>query len=360
MMKTFLTFVLVALLAACSFATIIEVPGDAVTIQSAHNTAASGDTVLLGPGTFTENLVFTKKLILIGSGFSTPALCRLAGQLRLNSGSSGTTIEGLRIEHSSHHSMIISATVDSIVLRRMLISDMATGYSTLVQYSSGSLLIKDCALLHVYAGGGGQSTEANLLNSGGGAVVIENCLLANANTTSTPYRTLQGTYSSLVVANCSFVGPRTLLGLNGSFPFAMINCVFHDWNTSNASWGTYPPTSTIDYCSSTGTVPPIGTNFIQLANDPFVNYDETANYQFGVSNLHLDPVNGVACINAGDPNVLDLDGSRSDLGIYGGQTPFVDSGAPNYPYVQSLTVPGAVTFGGELQIQSQGRIGRGY
>jgi hypothetical protein len=125
------------------------------------------------------------------------------------------------------------------------------------------------------------------------------------------------------------------------------------------NWGSYPAASTWEYNASSGAVPP-GTNAILLTQNPFVNYDVNQNYQWGITDLHLDPVNGLPCIDAGVPAILDLDGSQSDLGIYGGQSPFLDTGAPNYPYVQSLTVPSAVTVGNQLQIQSQGRIGRGY
>ena len=66
-MKTVaLTFVL-ALAAASADAATIRVPADAATIQQAINAAAPGDTVLVAPGTYIENLTFLGKAIAVVS-----------------------------------------------------------------------------------------------------------------------------------------------------------------------------------------------------------------------------------------------------------------------------------------------------
>jgi hypothetical protein len=80
-----------------------------------------------------------------------------------------------------------------------------------------------------------------------------------------------------------------------------------------------------------------------LTENPFTDYNTSTNFEWEVaamSNLRLDPVRGLPCIDSGSPAILDLDGSPSDMGVYGGLTPFIDSGAPHFPFVSGLTVPG--------------------
>src|SRR5215467_11246084 len=48
-------------------ATVIHVPGDQPTIQAAINAANNGDTVLVSPGTYTENINFLGKAITVTS-----------------------------------------------------------------------------------------------------------------------------------------------------------------------------------------------------------------------------------------------------------------------------------------------------
>ena len=49
-------------------ASLLTVPRDYPTIQSAINAASPGDTIKVLPGTYTEQLTISKSLMLIGSG----------------------------------------------------------------------------------------------------------------------------------------------------------------------------------------------------------------------------------------------------------------------------------------------------
>jgi len=66
-MRTLLAFLLLLPAAPCSFATILEVPDPYPTIQSAIDAASNGDTVLVAPGTYFENIVFHGKAITVMS-----------------------------------------------------------------------------------------------------------------------------------------------------------------------------------------------------------------------------------------------------------------------------------------------------
>src|SRR5437762_8876170 len=66
--RTALTCVYVGLLAAPAWAQrTINVPGDAASIQAGINAASDGDTVLVAPGTYVENIDFKGKAITVTS-----------------------------------------------------------------------------------------------------------------------------------------------------------------------------------------------------------------------------------------------------------------------------------------------------
>jgi enterochelin esterase-like enzyme len=64
-----LTIIFLALLSNYSFGQIINVPDDQPTIQEAINASVDGDTVLVGEGTYYENINFKGKAITVGSNF---------------------------------------------------------------------------------------------------------------------------------------------------------------------------------------------------------------------------------------------------------------------------------------------------
>ncbi|HWL92107.1 MAG TPA: hypothetical protein VNT79_01110, partial [Phycisphaerae bacterium] len=94
-------------------AAVINVPADHLTIQAAINAAVSGvDTIIVAPGSYPENLVLNKNLILEGAQAGVDARSRVVGSpnpavetviapttgagrpLELQTGSAGSTIDG--------------------------------------------------------------------------------------------------------------------------------------------------------------------------------------------------------------------------------------------------------------------------
>lgn len=320
------------------------------TINEAYSAAVDGDTLLISEGIYAEDLESSKQLVIIGNGIDPGYQTRINGWIKLHSGSSGTIIEGVYVYESGTNTLVIDAAVSGVAIRRSWITTY--NYSAILSNSLHDLEITDC-IVSVQA----SNSARACLQLNGTAVEITNSLLYH-HTANTAYA-VRDQPESLILTNCIVLNFRTFANLSGAFPMLISNTIFCDWYNGTANWGSYPAGSTWEYNASTSSLPP-GTNSIYLTLDPFVNYDEGDNYVPGTSDLHLDPVNGVPCIDTGSPAILDLDGSVSDLGLYGGLTPFIDTGAPNFPFVSGLVLPGAITVGDPLPIQSTGRIGREY
>jgi len=328
------------------------------TLTAAYTAAVNDDTLLISPGFYSETITVTKRLHWIGAGYDEVTV---NGRLGLTTGSSGTRVEGLFLDYL--------ATSDGVIT-------IASGVDL--------ILIKRCRLRNTATGGNSNAAAIRRFAGPGGDLMVESCILEtnafdfyaalklqgdNAIVKSTVFHfrgpdgagnftayAIDGTASSLVVEQCAFLNYKVLFNLTNSFPLSFRNNVIYDWR-SNANWGIYPGDGAGWSFNASSTLAPPGTDGILLPGDPFVNYDETANYIYGVSDLH---VTGSPCVDAGDPAVLDLDGSRSDMGIYGGPTPHVDGGAPNYPFTIAFDVPSSMTAGQQLPIQATGRIGAGY
>ena len=69
-MKTFI-LIFVLFITTCLYSTIINVPADQPTIQAGINVAVDGDTVLVHPGTYVENIVCQEKSLTVASLFYT-------------------------------------------------------------------------------------------------------------------------------------------------------------------------------------------------------------------------------------------------------------------------------------------------
>lgn len=325
------------------------------TINGAYDAAVEDDTLLIAAGQYAESVTFSKGLVVIGSGYDYDNRTRINGKFTVTGGVDEFSIFGCFIY--SDGASFDFFNVGNVVISRCFLYQYTSGSGIhpsvyfSANYSINALI--ESSIIRVRPGH--YTNEQSAIYSIADNLTVINCLIT---ADSYGYSTvISGTPQTFTLMNSVFLDQSGgIFSTTGSFSCVVINCIAYDWGGAS-SWGSFPGSSTFDYNASSSVLPP-GENAILLDVTPFVNYDLSANFFFGVSDLSLDEFGGANCIDAGSPAILDLDGSPSDLGIYGGPTPFVDNGVANYPYVVNMTVPGAISVGDPLPISAVGRIGR--
>lgn len=357
----FLVATLIAVgMAHATIRTVSPNPGSAqyLTLSTAYNAAVNGDTIVVGPGTYAEQITpHVKRLHWIGAGWDVCNWGHPGGYAaNLGIGSSRTIIEGFRLA-AGFYPVYINNSVDSITVRRCFLT---TNGAPCIGHEFGKLTIEDC-VLHEF---GGAHNLAILTNALTGNIVIRNTVFSHT-LTSGSYFAIAGINGGVIeIYNCVFVNHRNPFSITGIPQVIGLNNIFVDFG-AGANWGTLPVGSVFEYTARDNTGPAFNgffANNIDLAaNNPFVNYVPASNYVFGTTDLHLNGgAGGLLCTNTGYPTILDLDGSRSDVGLYGGPKPMVDLGLAAYPFALTLTIDNLVEVGDSVNVSSTGRIGPRY
>ena len=162
----------------------------------------------------------------------------------------------------------------------------------------------------ITAWGGGSLTVGNVIELSLGCSSIKNsCHLSNP---------------SITFVNCTFdrLGNDTYIGgFYRSGGSAMMNNSI--WTDCGDAGFYYVGRSTdgpldIDYSAfcDTSTLPDGGIYFFQVSPDLGCLIDQDPLYVDPLSDHHLQ--DGSPCVDSGDPDILDYDDSRSDMGCYGG------------------------------------------
>jgi len=361
MMKTLIGFTIALLcLTLSASATVRYVSayggGQYTTLSAAYAAAVSGDTILIGPGTYAESsIASSKRLAWVGAGWDQSKVTFSGYFGMANTTANGSLVEGLRIQGDAYagYALYLYNNVDSVTVRRCLLKSTGNYGNVIYAYGAGRLYVEDCILIEAGANSYGMVLTPNA------ATLFRGCVFeyASANIDAC-FENTSGLAGTLEIYNGVFLNQFKIFDLtSGAQPVIGVNNIFYDWRAS-PTFGTYPGTSTFDYNASQTIAAP-GTNTINIAADPFVNYDEALNFQEGISNLRLVPESGL--IDTGHPNLFDPDASRSDFGAYGGPHPLVDNGVPPYPWaVDILLTPNLVGQGTDVNATAVGRIGPQY
>lgn len=326
--------------------------GQYTTLIAAYNASAAGDTILVGPGTYNEASTInqTVKLVWIGAGWD-QTIVNFGSYWLINTApASHTEIQGMHLEGGTAQCMYLANGADSTVFRRCLIR-ASNGPPIYAVNNTGRLYVEECVLI---SGGG-----SDVVQTPNAACLIRGSVLAitTANVALNAVSNATGLAGTLELYNNVFLSLSRIFNLTaGSQPVIAVNNAFYGWGAS-PTYGTYPVGSTFDYNASNGPAVP-GTNGVIIPGNPFVNFAGPF-YVIGTSDLHL--IGGSNLIDAGHPSLLDLNGSRSDIAVYGGPKPLVDNGVPNYPWAVNIVLnPNLVGQGTPVNATATGRVGPQY
>jgi hypothetical protein len=336
----------------------ITVPGDQPTIQAGINAAFHGDTVLVAPGTYFENLRLFGKRIVLTSQYalsgdpsfisstiidgSTPANPDSASVIRvIDHEDARTVIQGFTIQngqgtiwHDEHGAGffregggILCAFTSPTIKHNSIVANQATNASGVTSCGGGGIRAGDGSpriLNNSFVSNTGRYGGAIVLNFPVHATVLNNILTSNLSVGaygggtvwingSTAATTIQ---NNVVYGNSGIGGGAGFVSLSGTGTFR--NCICWS-NTSPQVQLLFGGAISVTYSDVSGGY--TGTGNINLA-PAFVD----------VTSFHLSP--GSPAIDAGDPapvfNDVEDPGSpgmalypalgtiRNDMGVYGG------------------------------------------
>jgi hypothetical protein len=287
----------------------IRVPQDQPTITAGIAAANEGDTVAISAGTYNEsNIQITKNLTVTSL-----------------TGATNTIVDN---QHVGRGFIVSGDTLTNVNIAGLTIQNAQIPYDGggAILVSSGKCKINGCIIQGV--SGAADYSSSPIWNSGTNVddVMVENSIIRNNFAANGAGIRHCATYRCLIYDNTAGNSPAALFGCNatnctiynntggylpnpwtagGMMGGTAVNCIF--WGNSGHNGQQIDPTSpaTVNYCVVQGGWTGTGN----LSADPlFVN---AANGDF-----HLQ--SGSLAINAGNPSILDADGSRSDMGAYGG------------------------------------------
>lgn len=341
--------------------------GDFISIHDAVEAASAGDTIRVQPDqyAFTANLgpvEINKRLVIIGSGYMPveeggTELIDIpgTGYFDLTGSADGTVIKGFRVQGATGFIDTESGTANVTIEENLLINGNTvmyfqgtadtvrsnifhgTGHFSVRTTNSNAQITNNLFTENAIPNG---NTGLIYISNGSGVVVAYNLFL---NTSSTP----------------SFVRPD--IYITSGAPEIYSNGFVNSVSNVTDPQGNAFLTNNGFYNAS-----PIGLNPIEASPD-FENFD-SENAELDLETLDenefdLTLASGSGWINLGRTGTLylDLDGSRSDIGLYAGPTSFSDGrGAPSVPVVINFQVsPTRVSPTGTITITATGRIGDG-
>ena len=168
----------------------IHVPADQLTIQAGINTALDGDTVLVAPGTYFENVVIDHTVTLLSE--AGPEMTTIDGQnvgtvVHIESGVDHVTVEGFRLTHGNAFEGGIASHGNYTVIRRNIVEhnesfgDAAVISARATSITEDNLIQDNTCLKGTGAAVVSGRFERNIVRDNFGPSGFYNVLVFNAN-----------------------------------------------------------------------------------------------------------------------------------------------------------------------------------
>jgi|GEM_PF-1853521 len=338
MFRFFIIISIVFAFAATSlYATLINVPDDFETIQGGINEAEDGDTVLVAPGEYVENINFDGKNILLTSFFAITNNPQHIAATVIDGDQNGSVVT---IANGEQAAVVLGFTITNGSANR--------GGGIYIGDQSRATLINLSIFNNIASTGGGVGcdTESN--------VVFDNCVisanLAGDHEGAGSAGGIWGDNSNVIINQC-LITENYAGGVGGGAEFisvseaTIINSTFSDNETGDFggsislhSGSTVIITSSIlrgGIPQELSSDPRAGQNFIVVqysdieGGEDEIDLNDNAQVNYGEGNIDEDPLFADAenddfnltadspCIDAGDPEAAqDPDGTRADMGAF--------------------------------------------
>ncbi|MCP4583178.1 MAG: DUF1565 domain-containing protein [candidate division Zixibacteria bacterium] len=332
-MKVLLILILISTSLALSTvsATVINVPEDQPSIQAGIDASVNGDTVLVQPGAYIENIEFNGHCIVLGSLFLTTGDASYISTTIIDGDSSGSVV---RIENVEDSTTILTGFTIQNGAQSVRGGVVCFHSNPIIKYN----IIKDN--MANYAGGGG-------INCSYANPVIANNLITGNRCIEASGSGISLWHSDPLIINNTVAanyGDSTSGG--GIFCYnsnpIIINTIF--WNNNSVPGreiNLFESSPSFSHCDIQGGWEGEGN----INTDPLFRYPD--NGDFYLMGIECGDTIDSPCIDAGDYQVSDsimscLNGmgtSRSDIGAYGGgylpHTGIVIYVPDDYPDIQS-------------------------
>ena len=298
---------------------VINIPNDFPTIQQGINASNVGDTVLVSPGTYFENINFTGKNIVVASLYLTTGDKSYIDQTIINGRDSSSVVTFTNGEGAA-------ALISGFTIRNGYGASWLDGNGGGICCINASPTIDHNLIdsnMVSFADGGGIYcensssiiTNNNIVFNGGGYVIIGSGIACNGGAPYIAYNTITGSWGDSPNGIDLFNSSATVI--NNTIVFNEGSGIFirdtSDVSVSNTIiWG--------NNFQSINILDPIVSNVI-------VTFSDVEGGYIGTGNIDLSPVftdslnndfslqSSSPCIDVADPgSPFDPDGTRSDMG----------------------------------------------
>ncbi|MBK9337241.1 MAG: hypothetical protein IPM98_11965 [Lewinellaceae bacterium] len=305
-------------------------PGQHTTIDAAIGAAAPGDTILVTGSPFNYGSITVNKnnLTFIGAGHKpqkTPGYSTNLGFISFSGNLSGIKIQGF-----SFNGLSAATNNDNITIEFCLIATQIN-----LSTDNNNWVIKNC----VFSCAGYTCYAIN----GGGAGGQSNFLIANnifgANSSYVSFTA--GTTGILITNNTFIKGQGNDNGVFGGLDNAVIsNNIFYQISPRGASNSIF--NNNLTFGAANNDLPPTNCNCGGTGNivnqDPlFTTYTSGQNFSYAHDYI----------LQAGSPG-KNAGGDGTDLGVYGMNNIFSETGEPPIPVVRTLTITNPSTAKGAV------------